>query len=490
MTLAPVEHRYEYSDTQRQALSLIAEAPEGSTTFIGFGGAAGGGKTDLIANGAIEVALQCPGSQQLIGRKDFVDLKETTLAAFDAALPPGLDVRRYDSAPVYRDIRIDSTKPYSRVYFKGLKDAQSLGSTAYGGVWIDEGSEVDLMIVRYLITRLRHRPERKWFLFTSFNPFPGWCVDWFMKGQTPNLSELTDTRVDFHFVRSRIEDNPHLRSGYKEMMEATLDPFTRAVMVDGDPDAALGGLLYFDRERIESLLTPDPGETLPTQAMPNLPADGDVWIWERPINGERYYGGADTADGKGEAMFQQQLGKVYSDRNCCAIYKASDNTQVAEIYGRQEEPEFAKLLYHWGQAYNNALLCVENNRPAVLRGLQLLRYGNLYFAEPRVDMHVAQVVNPVRRLEYGYNTNVETRPVLLSQFREALHARVITPRSKRFRQEGLNFLAGVKPEAAPGQHDDVVLAHALAEQARRALRAGRGSNERRSFSVAPLSMSR
>src|SRR5262245_10813643 len=105
MTLAPIEHVHEYSDTQRQVLSLLAEAPEGSTTFIGFGGAAGGGKTDLIANGSIEVALQCPGSQQLIGRKDFVDLKETTLAAFDEAIPPGIEVRKYDSAPVYRDLR-------------------------------------------------------------------------------------------------------------------------------------------------------------------------------------------------------------------------------------------------------------------------------------------------------------------------------------------------------------------------------------------------
>ena len=345
------------------------------------------------------------------------------------------------------------------------------------------------MLVLYLITRLRHQPETKWAMVTSFNPFPSWCVEWFMKSQTPDLSNLTAARVDFHFVRSRIDDNPHLRAGYKDMMEATLDPYLKAVMVDGDPDAALGGLMYFDRAVVEALADrcPDPEERIPTMVLPGMPADGEVLIWERPMTGERYYGGADTADGKGEALLGMAQ-KGGSDRNSAALYKLSTNEQVAAIYGRQEEHVFAKLLYDWGMAYNGALLCVERNRPAVLSNLRGNHYPHLYFTEKVADQHLVQVVNPVRQLQYGYDVNVTTRPVFLSQLRESLHGRVLKPKDKRLTQELLNFLAGEKPQAATGQHDDTVFAHGHADQARRALRTGRGSGQGRRFDVSPMTM--
>lgn len=476
--VAEMTHTYEAQERQAEVLGLIAEAPEGSTTFIGYGGAAGGAKTNLIANLALEIALQCPGSHTLVGREDLVDLKETTLAEFDAAIPPGLEVRKYDSAPIYRDIRADSTKPFSRVWFKHLKDDP--GSTQYGWVLIDEGSEVALQRALYLITRLRHLPEKKWGMVIGFNPFPGWCVDWFMRGQTPDLSKVTNTRIDFHFVRSRMEDNKHLRAGYKELQEATLDPYLRAVMVDGDPDAALGGLLYFDRQVIEDIakLCVSPARTIDTRPEPGAIPDGVVEIWEGPIAGEQYYVGADTADGKGEALLLQKE-KGGSDRNSAAFYRASDNVQVAAIYGRQEEHVYAGLLNEWGRHYHNAYMCVERNRRPVLSNLLALRYPSLFLMPQSGDMHVVPVANMQRQLEYGYVTNTKTRPVLLSNFRETLHAHVMKPRDKRFATEALNFLAGEKPEASAGQHDDTVFAHALADQARRAMRLGWGGSQQR-----------
>src|SRR3990167_6491764 len=98
--MTTAEHVWTATERQGQVLKLIAEAPEGSTSIIGYGGAAGGAKTNLDANLALEIALACPGSRTLVGRQDFVSLKTTTLAEFDRCIPHGLDVVFYNTGPV------------------------------------------------------------------------------------------------------------------------------------------------------------------------------------------------------------------------------------------------------------------------------------------------------------------------------------------------------------------------------------------------------
>ena len=467
--------RWVATERQREVLQLIAQAPEGSTSIIGYGGAAGGAKTNLQANLAIELALGCPGSQTLVGRQDFVDLRTTTLAEFDAQTPVDVQVERYNSAPVYRKLRLSAELPWSTVYFRQLKDWQSILSDSFGFVLIDEGQETEVQAILGLLTRLRHKPEKKWGLVVTFNPFPSWCVEWFMRRKFTEATEAAFARgnVHLHFVPSRISDNPHLRAGYQEMLEATLDPYMKAVMVDGDPEAALGGLLYFDRESLKALevyATPAL-ERRETRAAPDALADGEVLIWERPLTGERYYAGADTADGKGEAMSMMPT-RGGSDRNAAAIYRARDNVQVAAIYGRQEEHQFARVLNEYGRWYNNALLAVERNRRPVLIALRELEYPNLYRqVMPSSDTHVLQRmgVQTGMLMEYGWLTDLRTRPILLGDYREALSMRAPKPRDAEFFREAENFIGGIKPQAAAGQHDDRVFAHAVAWQARKSM---------------------
>lgn len=412
-----------------------------------------------------------------MGRLDFTDLRTTTMQEFDSSLPPGLDVKFHNSPPHYRDLRLRPDDPYSRVYFRSLENWQSILSDSYGWVLIDEAQEVSEAAVLGLLTRLRHLPERKWGLLATFNPFPGWCTDWFMRDNFSEESKVLFDRaqVGLHFVASKIADNPHLRSGYKAMMEATLasDPYMRAIMVDGDPEAALGGLLYFDRASLGILggFQSEPLERQPTypDAHDSSEADGEILIWERPLLTERYYAGADTADGKGEALAMLPASGG-SDRNACAIYRASDNTQVAAIYGRQEEHMYARHLTRLGTWYNNATLCIERNRRAVLIAVRQLGYPNLFWTTKPTDMHLIQPVNLSRQVEYGYDTNLRSRPALLGEFREALSMRVMRPRDKGFFVEAQDFLAGKSPSARPGKHDDRVMAHALAWQAHRQVR--------------------
>lgn len=482
MTTATETYTWIPNPRQAQVLRIIAEQPLDTVALIGYGGAAGGAKTNLLANLAIELALQVPGCRLLIGRQDFIDLKTTTLAEFDRACPPGLDVVRYESAPVYRDVRASADQPYSRIYFRGLDDWQSLMSEEYGWILIDEAHQVRLQAVLGLMSRLRHRPERKWGIVVGYNPWPSWCVEWFNRGKLPK--EIKDSEViQTHFVQSRATDNPYLPDVYVEVLRANPDPIQRAILLEGDADAASDTSLYFNRQALEAgqLLCAEPAERRDTRVEPGAMPDGHVLIWEKPLTAEHYYIGADTADGKGEVL--EYMGEFSGpDRNAAAIYRARDNVQVAAIYGRQEEHQFARLLNEYGRWYNMALLGVERNRRSVLVALRELSYPNLYYVQKPVDMHIMAAgvgQAATRRLEFGWNTDLNTRPVMLADLNEAITMRAIRPRDSSFFDEAMNFLRRKDqdadkghPEAGNGYHDDRIFAHAIAWQVRKALRQG------------------
>lgn len=227
-----VNHVWEPLDKQLEVMNLIAGAPIGSTLIIGYGGAAGGGKSNLIVNLAITMGLTIPGCRLLIGRQDFLDLKDTTLRFFDDALPPGVLRDSYNSAPVSRTIAVSPNVEPSVIMFRGLDDWQSLMSDEFGWVFIDEANEVPTQAVMGLLTRLRHVKNKKWGMVVGFNPFPSWCVDWFIDGLRPDTFK-DNPLVKISFVQSLMDDNKHLRPGYKEMLEQVLDPYMRAVMVEG-----------------------------------------------------------------------------------------------------------------------------------------------------------------------------------------------------------------------------------------------------------------
>ncbi len=249
-----------------------------------------------------------------------------------------------------------------------------------------------------------------------------------------------------------------------DMVSTDIGAYYWAAMYQQQPSIP-AGLLYFDKDAIDYIDTHevhDPRERWDTRALPTAPSTGYVVVWERPQPRERYVIGADTADGKGEAVGTWSAAGG-PDRNAAAVYRVRDGVQVAEIYGRQEEHEYARVLNEWGRAYNNAMLCVERNRRAVLSNLLGLNYPNLWYSDKPGDLHLTLRTELVtRRREWGWNTDVKSRPLLLAGLREALTTGVVKPRSADFVKETRAFVMGDPPQAAPGTHDDLIFAHALA----------------------------
>ncbi len=229
--------------TQDQVWAAIEQADPGSTTIIGFGGAVGGGKTRALAELAIDLALDHPGNRILVGRKDLVDLRTTTLEEFDACCPKALIVRRAESPIIVREIR-DPKWPsgvVSRIFFRELKDWIGLGSEQYGAVLLEEAGEIAEGAAKMLVTRLRHPAASKYVLVAASNPWPGWFERWFIDRKLPE-DLLNAVNATVHFIPSKIEDNPHLPPNYGTMLRAFFagDDDWLARMVEGRFDSFEG----------------------------------------------------------------------------------------------------------------------------------------------------------------------------------------------------------------------------------------------------------
>lgn len=219
---------------QRQIWDAIKAAPRGSLSIIGYGGAAGGGKTRALSELALDIALTYPGVRILVARRDLVDLRSTTLDSFDTHTPQGLVVRRTDSPMVVRTVRERDWPAgvQSTVHFRELKDWMSIASEEYGAALLEEAGEIPRDAALMVLSRLRHPAARKYIVVAASNPWPGWFEDWFVKRELED-AVLQAANVRMTFIPAFIADNPHLPPNYEAMMRAMYPDDWVARLVEG-----------------------------------------------------------------------------------------------------------------------------------------------------------------------------------------------------------------------------------------------------------------
>lgn len=246
-TAAPVrvvEAQFYPTATQGRVWDTVAAADPGTLSLIGYGGALGGGKTRTIVELGIDLALEFPGNRILIGRKDFADLRTTTMEEFYRACPRELLVKRNDSEH-WCAIRLPDWPDgvQSMVQFRELKDYQGIGSEEYGAVLIDEAGEVPIQTAMMLVGRLRWTRTTnpiKYVFLAGSNPYPGWFEDWFVTRELPeDVLKAAGGKVTF--IPSRIADNPHLPENYESLLRAVYtDDDWLSRMVEGRFDSFTG----------------------------------------------------------------------------------------------------------------------------------------------------------------------------------------------------------------------------------------------------------
>ncbi len=178
--------------------------------------------------------------------------------------------------------------------------------------------------------------------------------------------------------------------------------------------------------------------------------DGVVRIWKEPEKGVPYVLGGDTA----------------GDGSDCFTAHVLDNRtgeQVAELQQRQSEILYARQVYCLGRYYNTALAAIEVNFSTYpVRKLEEWNYPHLYQRE-RFDTYANAMVKA-----FGWQTSPATRPQMLAELHTVMEEAPEVIRSRWTLGEMIVFVydKNRKPQAAEGQHDDLVIAAAIAHMAR------------------------
>ncbi len=177
---------------------------------------------------------------------------------------------------------------------------------------------------------------------------------------------------------------------------------------------------------------------------------GSVAVYEEPQPGVPYVIGADTA-GEGSDWFVAQ---VLDNR---------DGRQVAVLRRRCDEDAFACELMALGYWYNTALLGIEANFSTYpIKTCERLGYPRQFVREEE-DSYTHRLQ---RRL--GVRTTARTRPLMLAELVRVVRDETYTLNDETTLREMLAFVRNARgrPEAMPGEHDDCVMALAIAHYIR------------------------
>lgn len=137
--------------------------------------------------------------------------------------------------------------------------------------------------------------------------------------------------------------------------------------------------------------------------------DEDFVQFEKPVKGDLYAAGADTAEFGGDYSVLKII-NVTEEREAF-VYRA--RCGVDTFYG---------ICDQWCRKFNNALLAVERNNHghAVLLGLREdKKYPNLY-KEVALPKKGKVVGSEFPKEKFGWNTNKETRPMILDGLKFAM----------------------------------------------------------------------
>lgn len=182
---------------------------------------------------------------------------------------------------------------------------------------------------------------------------------------------------------------------------------------------------------------------------------GNVKIWQKPRQNNRYVIGADIA-----------LNTEKGDYSSGDVLHVGTGYQVAHIHGKMDTDIFGEMLHHLGRYYNTALIAPEVNiGEGVLTTLKHLRYPNIYQREIKDSSRGMK-----RTKKAGWYTTKKNKTNIIQQLFEILR----DGESGIFNEdtvEELSTFSILNAEesshqdiygASPGNYDDRVMSFAIA----------------------------
>jgi phage terminase large subunit len=263
-------------------LPLDRPATEPYAPYVGYGGAAGGGKSHLARAVFTDVALRWPGSTAILFRKTEREVVANHVNKFRSEVPAiiaGRQLYKYNG----NDLLVNWFNG-SRTYFGYLRnddDVFTYQGPEYDAMIFEEATHYSHFQVNWLTgNRLRATVPmaRPFALFPSNPGGPGhfWYKRWFVEKRF-HLDD-GERPEDFIFVQAKLIDNQELMQRdprYAEKLDRLPEPW-RSWQRDGDFSAGAGSALAELRREIHLIA--------PFERPPHWPVFGSFdWGYNHPF---------------------------------------------------------------------------------------------------------------------------------------------------------------------------------------------------------------
>ena len=247
--------------------------------------------------------------------------------------------------------------------------------------------------------------------------------------------DLTDGQL--YWRRLKIAEGGELK--FKQEYPASAD---EAFLVSGSN--------VFDVDKLNNLVPEQPLRTSswdPSSKMFEEAREGKLQMWNYPDWDSPYIIAADVSLGVGQDYSVAVV--MNAQYEVVAMYR--DNKIDPSTYG--------ELLFYLSRYYNNAFLLVESNNMgiATLQKLESMGHSNLY-----KQTKIANVSNDDGE-RLGFRTTQATKPVIIGNLKKLIEDEGVRIPSNVMIQELKDYVSTAtgKTEAAPGTHDDTVMALAM-----------------------------
>lgn len=253
------------------------------------------------------------------------------------------------------------------------------------------------------------------------------------------VCETTLTPEECRLIRTH--GLTHAQIGYRRQMSADYRGLAKQEYAENANDCFLSsGECVFDRDAIDRRAA----ELRPPIA---TRMKGQLQIWYPPMPGRRYLVAVDPAGGGTEG-----------DYSAVQVMDVETGMQCAELQCKANGYEFALEVEKLAKEYGEAVIVVERNN----HGSGILAYLTGVCRYPRIFEQDGQ---------QGWLTSTLSRPLMIGALGAALVERPAIFSSERLLRECLTFVRhrNGKMAAQNGEHDDCLMAMAIAIQARREL---------------------
>lgn len=208
-----------------------------TTTEIGYGGAAHGGKSYLGCFWLVSMCITYPDTAWLLGRKELTNLKKTTLLTlFKVFDEYGIKPEVHFNYNQQDNIITFTNKSQIFLFDLGYKPSDPLytrlGGLELTGGFVDEANEVDIAAIDILHTRLGRRNNQKYNLkaklLEGFNPQKNHVYQRYYKPWREN-----QLPVHRSFTLALPSDNPYTTEDYLNQLR-NADKVTRERLMNGN----------------------------------------------------------------------------------------------------------------------------------------------------------------------------------------------------------------------------------------------------------------